>query len=95
MSKMIPVRTVPDDLHAELVRRAERPGLSLTDYMQGILEREVSRPPWEEVFERAGVYTAFPDTMARYQVGARSSISWNSCSVRTTRSIPTGNCVGR
>ncbi|MFP3949231.1 MAG: FitA-like ribbon-helix-helix domain-containing protein [Gemmatimonadota bacterium] len=52
MSKMIQVRNVPDDLHRELVRRAERSGKTLTDYIQGILEREVARPPREEVFER-------------------------------------------
>lgn len=52
MSKMIQVRNVPDALHAELVRRAERSGRTLTDYIQGILEREVARPPREEVFAR-------------------------------------------
>lgn len=52
MPKMIQVRNVPDELHAELVQRAERRGLTLTDYVQEILEREVSRPPREEVFER-------------------------------------------
>lgn len=52
MSKMIQVRNVPDKLHRELVRRAERRELTLTDYIQAILEREVARPPAEEVFER-------------------------------------------
>lgn len=28
------------------------PGPNLTDYVRGILEREVTRPPAEEVFER-------------------------------------------
>jgi len=52
MSKMLQVRDVPDALHRELRRRAKARGLSLTDYVQGILEREVTRPPAEEVFER-------------------------------------------
>lgn len=52
MPKMIQVRNVPDELHAELVERAKRSGVTLTDYVQKILEREVSRPPREEVFER-------------------------------------------
>lgn len=52
MSKMIQVRNVPDELHRELARRAERTGQTLTDYIQGILEREVARPPRDEVFER-------------------------------------------
>jgi plasmid stability protein len=52
MSKMLQVRNVPEQLHRELVRRARSRGQALTDYVQGILEREVMRPPAEEVFER-------------------------------------------
>ena len=52
MAKMIQVRNVPDALHRELVRRAEARGETLTQYIQGILEREVSRPRPEDVFER-------------------------------------------
>ena len=49
---MIQVRNVPDALHRELVRRARLRGQTLTDFIQGILEREVARPDREEVFER-------------------------------------------
>lgn len=49
---MIQVRNVPEDLHRELVERARAQGQSLTAYIQGILEREVARPPAREVFER-------------------------------------------
>lgn len=49
---MIQVRNVPEALHGELVRRARARGQTLTDYIQGILEREVSRPPAEELFRR-------------------------------------------
>lgn len=52
MSKLIQVRNVPDRLHRELTRRARARGRSLTDYVHGILEREVARPPADEVFER-------------------------------------------
>jgi hypothetical protein len=52
MSKMIQVRDVPARLHRELVRRAKARGETLTRYIQGILEREVARPPAREVFER-------------------------------------------
>jgi hypothetical protein len=52
MAKMIQVRDVPDRLHRELVRRAKAQGMTLTDYIESILEREVSRPPADEVFER-------------------------------------------
>ncbi len=49
---MIQVRNVPDRLHAELMRRAKARGQTLTDYIEELLEREVSRPPAWEVFER-------------------------------------------
>jgi len=49
---MIQVRDVPDRLHRELVRRARARGQTLTDFVQDVLEREVARPPAEEVFER-------------------------------------------
>lgn len=52
MSKMIQVRNVPDRLHRELLRRARARGLSLTRYLEEVLEREVGRPPREEVFAR-------------------------------------------
>lgn len=52
MAKMIQVRNVPDRLHRELKRRARARGQSLTDYIEDILEREVARPPREEIFER-------------------------------------------
>ena len=52
MAKMIQVRNVPDRLHRELTRRARERGETLTRYVQSILEREVARPPAEEVFER-------------------------------------------
>jgi plasmid stability protein len=52
MSKMIQVRNVPDRLHRELVKRAKTAGLTLTDYIQALLEREVKRPPSTEVFDR-------------------------------------------
>lgn len=52
MSKMIQVRNVPDRLHRELVKRAKSRGQTLSDYIEDLLEREVERPPAEEVFER-------------------------------------------
>lgn len=52
MGIMIQVRNVPGPLHRELVRRARARGQTLTDYIQGVLEREIERPLPEEVFER-------------------------------------------
>ena len=55
---MIQVRNVPDRLHRELVRRARLRGQTLTDYVQHLLERELERPPVEEVVERIGQRSA-------------------------------------
>jgi len=52
MSKMIQVRNVSERLHRELVRRARLSGLTLTGYIAAVLEREASRPPRHEVFQR-------------------------------------------
>ena len=52
MSKMIQVRDVPDKLHRELMKRARSRGKTLTSFIQEILEREIARPPREEVFAR-------------------------------------------
>lgn len=52
MPKNLQVRDIPDPLHEELKHRAESAGRTLTDYVQGILERAVARPPAEELFAR-------------------------------------------
>jgi hypothetical protein len=52
MARMIQIRDVRPELHAELVRRAKVRGTTLTAYIEEILEREVARPPAEEVFDR-------------------------------------------
>ena len=49
---MIQVRNVPSGLHRELKRRAKARGVTLTRYIQDILEREIARPPADEVVQR-------------------------------------------
>ena len=53
MSKMLQVRHVPDEVHAELRRRASAAGVSLSDYVLRELERVAARPPVAEVFARS------------------------------------------
>lgn len=52
MSKMIQIRNVPDDLHRKLKARAAERGLSLSDYLLQMAEREAGRVSWEEMSER-------------------------------------------
>ena len=49
---MIQVRNVPPGLHRELKRRARLAGMSLTAYIQEILQREVEHPPADEYWAR-------------------------------------------
>ncbi|MGY1690335.1 FitA-like ribbon-helix-helix domain-containing protein [Geodermatophilus sp. SYSU D01105] len=50
---MLQVRHVPDDVHAELSRRAAAAGVSLSEYVLRELERVAARPPVEEVLARS------------------------------------------
>lgn len=56
VSKMLQVRNVPDDLHAELRRRAADAGMSLSDYVLRELERVADRSPMAEVFARSAAH---------------------------------------
>ncbi|HEX9436674.1 MAG TPA: hypothetical protein VGA16_05875 [Candidatus Limnocylindria bacterium] len=49
---MVQIRDVPERLHKELQRRARARGIPLTRFLEELLEREVARPPREEVFAR-------------------------------------------
>jgi plasmid stability protein len=54
---IIQVRDVPDDVQAELVRRAKDAGQSLQQYLRGMLITQARRPDpasfWAEVGRRA------------------------------------------
>ena len=50
---MLQVRNVPDEVHAELRRRAQAAGVSLSEYVLRELERVAARPPIEEVLARS------------------------------------------
>jgi len=52
MAKMIQVRNVSDRLHRELLQRAHARGLTLTAYVEDLLERDIERPPLDEVLAR-------------------------------------------
>lgn len=52
MSKMIPIRHVPDDLHRKLKAPAALSGMSLTDYLLAEIHHVAERPTAAEIFER-------------------------------------------
>ena len=47
------MRNVPDDVHAELRRRAAAAGVPLSEYVLRELERVAGRPPVAEVLARS------------------------------------------
>jgi antitoxin FitA len=48
MSKMIQIRNVPDELHAQLKRRAAESGKSLSDYLLDEIRVYATRPTMRE-----------------------------------------------
>lgn len=46
------VRDIPEAVHAELQRRAEKRGQSLQQYLAAELKRLAEKPPLEEVLNR-------------------------------------------
>jgi antitoxin FitA len=52
MPRMIQIRNVPDDLHRRLKVRAAEKGISLSDYLLRMAEREAARPTIGELSER-------------------------------------------
>lgn len=61
------IRDVPDDVHGELLRRAEAAGQSLQQYLRAELARLVSRPTMAEILDRldaeASATIGFADTL--------------------------------
>lgn len=53
MAKTVQIRGVPEDVHAELRRRAASAGTSLSDYLLAEVRRVASRPPIADVLRRA------------------------------------------
>ncbi|MEX2235919.1 MAG: hypothetical protein WEB00_00085 [Dehalococcoidia bacterium] len=52
MGKILQVRDLPDEVHAELVRRAKQEHYSLSRYVGEILVRETSRLPMKDWLAR-------------------------------------------
>lgn len=50
--RTIQIRNVPDNVHREAKARADRAGLSLSDFVLRELEQALSVPPVEEVLAR-------------------------------------------
>jgi plasmid stability protein len=52
MGVLLQIRDVPDDVHRALKARAAASGVSLSEYVRGVLERTASRPTPSELAAR-------------------------------------------
>ncbi len=71
MTKMLQVRDVPDDVHAELRRRASAAGMSLSDFARQELAQVVRRPSLADLLDRAARRNGDPMTFS----DARQAVS--------------------
>lgn len=53
----VQVKHVPDEVHATLRRRAAAAGMSLQEYMLGLLVDDAATPTLDEVLDRVGERT--------------------------------------
>lgn len=52
MGTYVQIRDLPDPVHRTLKARAAASGMSLSEYLRGLLTRDASRPTPEELAER-------------------------------------------
>jgi antitoxin FitA len=52
MNKMIQVRNLKPELHRRVRVRVSEEGTTITDWVAGLIERELERPSMKEVFAR-------------------------------------------
>ena len=52
MSSMIQIRNVPEDVHRRLKARAAMEGMSMSEYILGVIRRSLERPTRRELLER-------------------------------------------
>jgi plasmid stability protein len=52
MNKHIQIREVPEKTHRKLKMRAASEGVSMSDYLKRLIERELQRPSWDDIEAR-------------------------------------------
>lgn len=52
MNKHVQIREIPEATHRKLKMRAAAEGLSMSDYLKRLIERELKRPAWDEIEAR-------------------------------------------
>jgi hypothetical protein len=52
MNKMIQIRNVSERKHREIKARAAKNGMTLSEYISGLIDRDLEKPTIAELFER-------------------------------------------
>jgi plasmid stability protein len=52
MNKHVQVRSLPEPVHRQLKGRAAAEGLSISEYVKRLIEREMKKPTWDEMVKR-------------------------------------------
>lgn len=52
MNKHVQIREIPEKTHRKLKMRAAEEGLSMSDYLKRLIERDLQRPRWSEIKAR-------------------------------------------
>ncbi len=55
MGVLVQIRDVPEEVHRTLKSRASASGLSLSEYLRGVLSRTAARPTPAELSERIAI----------------------------------------
>lgn len=58
MNKHIQIREIPEETHRALKARAAAEGISMSDYLKRLIERDLKRPDWASI--RAQLATMEP-----------------------------------
>jgi antitoxin FitA len=57
MNKHVQIRNVPDAKHRKLKARAAERGMTITDYVKQLVDRDLERPTMAELIKRAKTFT--------------------------------------
>lgn len=52
MNKHIQIREIPDETHRKLKARAASEGMSMSEYLKRLIERDLKRPDWASMTRR-------------------------------------------
>jgi plasmid stability protein len=52
MNKHVQIREISEKTHRKLKMRAAAEGLSMSDYLKRLIERDLKRPNWDEIEAR-------------------------------------------